>query len=261
MIELYALGSLAPDEMREVENMVAQYPEVKAELLRVQKDLEDYATTHAINPDPSLQEYILNSALHPEENETLRKPEVSAKWRSAAVFFLLVALIATFFAMNEVKKAGVMSDALRQFAYNDSVALNRRINDSLEKISDSKRIDSLLQQIAFLKDTLTHDIMLNSVVKGHPMKSVVHWNMKTMDVMIDPMSLPRTDVTSKYVFWAIVNGVPVNEGSFAMDPQTGMIKMDRVMKADAFAISLEKDDKVTKPAGPVYVLGSPPSIK
>jgi len=54
----YATGSLTSDEMAVVEDCCAAYPEINAELLRLQQSLEFYAQTIAMAPAVELQESI-----------------------------------------------------------------------------------------------------------------------------------------------------------------------------------------------------------
>lgn len=127
------------------------------------------------------------------------------------------------------------------------------MEDSLRKVAEQR--DSILNVLAFVRNPMTESIAMNSMLEGHPMKAVVHWNKSTMQVAVDPMTLPETAPDQKYVLWAIVDGKAVNEGNFEMKSTTGVMMMKTVEKADAFAISLEKSGDIAVAEGPVYVMG------
>ena len=79
--------------------------------------------------------------------------------------------------------------------------------------------------------------------------------MASMQVAVDPMTLPATSADQKYVLWAMVKGKPVNVGDFDMEAEHGLMMMKTAPEAEAFAISLEKSGTVAAPEGPIYVMG------
>ncbi|HET6990753.1 MAG TPA: anti-sigma factor [Bacteroidia bacterium] len=264
ILETYALGAATQAEKLEVENMLVKYPEVRKALDEIQKDIETYATLHAVEPDANLKEKIISATLSqksaPGKIISLQTPS-SSRQRSfaiAASFLLVVSLGINFFQWKYSKSDSDKINSLNRFA--EQMTLTR---DSLNKLvlaSNSER-DSLREKMNFISNPMTQSIALNSMIKDHPMKAVVHWNMSSMKVAVDPMTLPATAPDEKYVLWAIVDGKPVNEGGFTKNDSTGMMIMKVVPQASAFAISLEKSDNVAAPAGPIYVSGAAPSTQ
>ena len=61
ILELYVLGDLSSEEIREVENTIAQHPEVKAELEAIENALQAYAIFNAIQPSEAVRKKILSS--------------------------------------------------------------------------------------------------------------------------------------------------------------------------------------------------------
>ncbi|MES2653158.1 MAG: cupin domain-containing protein [Bacteroidota bacterium] len=61
ILELYALNSLANDERRGVERMLATYPELKHELDAIEFALENYAKATSVKPPDYLKERIVES--------------------------------------------------------------------------------------------------------------------------------------------------------------------------------------------------------
>ncbi|MEJ7693873.1 MAG: hypothetical protein WKF69_12725, partial [Daejeonella sp.] len=61
ILELYVLGDLSGEEIREVESTIAQYPAVKAEVEEIENALQAYAISNAIEPSEAVRTKILNS--------------------------------------------------------------------------------------------------------------------------------------------------------------------------------------------------------
>ena len=58
ILELYVLGDLSSEEIREVENTIAQHPEVKAEVDVIENALQAYAVSNAIQPSDAVRKKI-----------------------------------------------------------------------------------------------------------------------------------------------------------------------------------------------------------
>jgi hypothetical protein len=262
ILESYAIGAATQAEKLEVENMCVKFPEVRNALEQVEKDLEAYATLHAVEPDAELKNKIIDAVIN-QKPKTAKvvslQPVSTSRQRSfaiAASFLLVVSLGINFFQWKSSKSDSDEINSLNRYA--EKTTLTRDSLMSRVAGIQSER-DSLLAKMNFISNPMTQSIALNSVVDGHPMKAVVHWNMSNMKVAVDPMTLPATSPDEKYVLWAIVDGKPVNEGDFTKTDSTGMMMMKVVPSASAFAISLEKSGDVTSPAGPIYVSGAAPS--
>lgn len=260
LLELYVSGAATPAEAQEAERMAASHAEVRAALEELQSDFETYATMHAVDPDPALREKILGSILSSSRNEPKIIPLHPARtsWKTfaaAAGVLLLISVGVNFYMMSQLHGT------------RDSLAASEQKRRQLEDDSTKSAVaisgfdkerNELQQQLEFVRSPMTQTIALNSMVDGHPMKAMVHWDSQSKMVMVDPMTLPATAPDEKYVLWAIVDGKPVNEGGFVCNDTTGMMMMpSAIPSAEAFAISLEKSEAVQTPAGPIYVMGKP----
>ena len=260
LLELYVSGAATPAEAQEAERMAAAHAEVRAALEQLQSDFEAYATMHAVTPDPALKEKIIGSLLSSSHNETKVIPLQPARsaWKIFAVAASVLLLMSVAGNFIVLRNMNALSDANRQLAgqlaqKDDSMLMTARSLAAMQA-----RQDSLAHFLAFVRNPMTQNIALNSIVDGHPMKAMVHWDSQSKMVMVDPMTLPATAPDEKYVLWAIVDGKPVNEGGFACSDTTGMMMMpSAIPSAEAFAISLEKSMAVAAPAGPIYVMGKP----
>ena len=58
LLELYVLGKLSGDELRIIEEALAQYPSLKGELLEIERALFKYDNLHKITPPSSACMYV-----------------------------------------------------------------------------------------------------------------------------------------------------------------------------------------------------------
>lgn len=262
LLELYVSGAATTTEQAEVEAMAAAHPEIKEALGLLMADMERFAEMHAVAPAPELREKILGRILtvssgeKPSENgKVVSIAPASSRWKSlaiaASVAFLLSIGFIIYQTANNTKAISELQQLAGQSEKDAEAAANAR--QELQQ-----QLDATHSEIAFLRNPMTQTITLNSIVDGHPMKAMVHWNMESKMVAVDPMTLPATATDEKYVLWAIVDGKAVNEGGFAVSDSTGMMMMQKAIPdAEAFAISLEKNPEVEQHEGPIYVLGKP----
>ncbi|HEY5407394.1 MAG TPA: hypothetical protein VIJ92_09905, partial [Ginsengibacter sp.] len=67
LLELYACGLTSPEEARQVEDWIKEYPEIKQELDAIEVSLESYAQANAMEPSASVKDKIF-SQLKNEDN-------------------------------------------------------------------------------------------------------------------------------------------------------------------------------------------------
>ena len=70
ILELYSLGLTSEEENMQVHEWIKQFPEVKEEIDEIQNAIEEYAVAHAIQPDDSVKQKILDRIADtaPEKN-------------------------------------------------------------------------------------------------------------------------------------------------------------------------------------------------
>ena len=72
VLELYVMGKLSEAEKREVEQNMAQYPEVKAEVERIEAAMEDYALMHQRSP-------IIGAIMQNQKNTSIKPYNISSQ--------------------------------------------------------------------------------------------------------------------------------------------------------------------------------------
>lgn len=259
MPELYAAGALSPAEMQEAERLAAAHPEISAAIEEAKQVLEDYANLHAIEPDGQVRERIftaLNAQSSSAENGKvlpLGSDEKSGRtglWRFAAIAASLLLILSVTMNYAFWKEKNAAEKEVNRYS-NDSRINKQKLAETDEKLRSAQH------ELEFLRNPMTQTVTLNTTDTAHPMKAMVHWDMQSKMVAIDPMTLPETKNNEMYVLWAVIDGKAVNKGAFVVKGKTEIVMMSEIPQAEAFAISLETKPDVPQHEGPVYVLGKP----
>lgn len=59
ILEMYVLGQATADEVAEVERMSALFEEVRNEIMAINDALESYARSHAMQPEPTIEPFLM----------------------------------------------------------------------------------------------------------------------------------------------------------------------------------------------------------
>lgn len=246
ILELYCMEQTTAAETAEVESWARQYPEVKAEIDAIQKDLEHYAHLHAVEPDPSVKEKLF-SAISINHSTPVIDLKTGDK--------IPAKVIAISPALKYMAAASVIlligSLVLNYIFYNRFQTANKELATAQTQLNEQREIATNMK-----KDmgVITHKHAMP--VSLAPMPDVpdaaarIYWMKNTNDVYLDPSNLPEAPAGKQYQFWAIVDGVPVNGGIINTEingKKVHIQKMKSFGNAQAFAVSLE-DAGPEKPA-------------
>lgn len=262
------MGLASEQEAKQVAEMAARYPEVKAELAAIEASMENFDRKNAVEPPAHLKEKILSqigSTVHSSPS-TVSGPEERGKIRSlnesatvapkqsnvfkyaAAVLFILLAGAGVFIMilLSEVSHRG------------NAVASLDVQNDSLMRLVDSNRVrlTQLQSQVALLSAPGMKSIELKGMDVAPDAKAMAYANTSTGEVYLEIMNLPAAPDGMQYQFWGIVDGKPVGAGMIPLDDTTGIHPMTTVPNAVAYAISLEPKGGSAQPTGKIYVMGN-----
>ena len=267
IIELYISGEVSAQEKQEVECMSHIYPEIKAEITRLEIIVEQFATLHSKTPPTALKNKIfaeldaLTEAenapeilVHPnvenveEEKKTEDSPIISLKtpnyWRyaAAACLFLLVGISGLYFSNTQKYDTQI-------------AALQTQINEN------QKENAQLAEAVKVYQNPLYKKVELGGVKEKSPSSSAtVFWNQESKEVRIIASNLPKPVADKQYQLWAIIDGKPVDMGMIPIGADTmTVIKMKPTTEgnAQAFAITLEKKGGVPSPTlSEMYVIGN-----
>ncbi len=241
ILELYVFGKLTATEEREVLQNAAQYPEIKAELTRIEIAFEQYALSRGITPPPGTLTAILRRT-GISSAAAAATPQTSGNVFS----YLLAALTA-------------ISLLAAYYFYNLSNENNNKIIDKTEELTllrtgcdEVKEINTQLkEEIKIINNIHTHSVLMNATGKYENTAAIaaIHYNVNDKVTWLDVRDLPAPPAGKQYQLWAIVDGKPVDMGVFDLIPDrdTSLQTVPYVAEAQAFAVTIEDIGGVENP--------------
>ncbi|CAM3414241.1 anti-sigma factor domain-containing protein [Elizabethkingia occulta] len=260
IIESYILGLASPEEAGILECVMKNNAEVKAAFEEAQKTLEDLATVQAMTPPDDLKSKIwakiqkeevteapISEVAEPvinlkiEEKGKTAEVKKSNNWKNfaiAASVLFLVSIAGNMYWINQQSETKKEIAKLTTVNTSQDLAL-QKMNEKWQMLSGSN------MQIITLKG-----------VEKHPeSKATVFWDQKTKEVYLNAESLPKAPKGMQYQLWAIADGKPVNAGMYT-EEKDSKIALSKIPKAQAFAITLEKENGSEVPTMEnMYVMG------
>jgi len=243
ILELYVLGDVTPEEKRQVEEIAAKHPAIKAELGEIERSMELYAEANAVEPAADLRERILNSIVTNYADDSTFDEQ--SEYPAAKVARITPAGVYTFYkyafaaclVLLLVSIAGLVSMYNRLQESNNQIAslqLNNQHFANTVSLKDG--------ELEVLQDASFRFLKLYGTANTPQSQVTVAWSPVKKKVWIDMRSLkmPANDAGHQYQLWALVGKKPVDLGVFdkAVD-STDMKEMKSTAYADAFAVTLE----------------------
>jgi len=97
------------------------------------------------------------------------------------------------------------------------------------------------EQLAIMSDPRTDVILLKGTGLEPDARARIYWDREGSAVHLDVMRLPEPPAGKQYQLWALVDGVPVDAGVFAMGGEVPLLRsMKGVAAAQAFAVTIEQ---------------------
>ena len=259
ILELYVTGTATPEEILQVEAWMQLYPEVRQEVEAIRESIELFVLSETKAPSPSVKEKLfaqINAQPKAEEvAPAVAYPSTAAEapvvqmvsrkrfnWAAAAAVVLLLgsvlANLMLYNKVNDLEKENTSAMAALAQSKDSAAAMANYLNVIQSKYSELVGLTG--QQIA-----------PDAAAK-------VYWIKNTGEVYIDPSNLPPAPAGKQYQFWGIVDGKPVDGGMIELKSGKTyqILKMKSFGKADAFAITLEKEGGSPTPdLSQLYVMG------
>jgi len=246
VIESYVMGLCDEAEQMDVERLCKMYPELQAELDRIQADLALYAQSHAKKTPAHIKQAIF------DEIDLLEKPvakikihgknEVYQEEEKPSVFNnkWLIAASVTMFVLSSITNVILYSkwkDANQQM-----IALNAEKSLLAENTKSNQiKMDLIKNEMQIISSPEVSKVMMKGMEKSPESMAMVYWNKNTREVFVEVKKLPPHAEGMQYQLWAIVDGKPMDAGMLPMEPtDSSLIKMKDFGEAEAFAITLEK---------------------
>lgn len=247
ILEAYVFGELSMEEVREVESMAAQYPDVMNEIKSIRDSFEDYALSHAVIPPAHLKNKIL-SAIQDQESHTAAtdinpaaetKQEtkiipIQQKNSSYAKYLVAASVTAAFITSG----LSIHYHGKWKAAEASLVALNKD-NQILANQANfkSSELENTQKLTAFLQDTSTTLVAMKGLPSAPDAYAKVFWNKAGKEVYLKIENLAAVPADKQYQLWALKDGKPIDAGVFDVN---GIVqKMKDIDGAQAFAVTIE----------------------
>lgn len=249
VIESYIMGIADEQEVSELLQLAAQYPEIKAAIDEAEASLEAFSLANATTPPAAVKTAIFEqlSAEFKSDIETKETRIISFNFRwvaAAAVILLVVSSGLNVYFYSRFKETTSQYEAL---------VLERNTLQANNQIMQTKSLD-LYNSMQMMTDPAMLKVAMPGISGKENSSATVFWDTKSKDVYILPNKLPQPAKGKQYQLWAIVDGKPVDAG--VISDCAGLCKMKNIPKASMFAITLEKEGGSPSPTlSEMYVAG------
>jgi anti-sigma-K factor RskA len=270
---LYVLGMLDAEEARQFEVEMASDPELADLVRRAERGAAALAWTVPRRKPPQAVRRRLITAIQREPKPVPRAetPIETAfnwfPWALAACLAIVVCgfgykryqnrlVIADFIIKEHNQQAALDHEQRREVALQNQLRTADHENASLlaELGQTRAQITDLTNRNALASVKIA---MLASMAKNAPdARAVVAWDGNSQQGILKTLGMPAAAADQDYQLWVIDPDykTPVSAGVF--DPAAGakFAPVHRIMKADKFAVSLEKKGGSETPQGPIVMV-------
>ena len=246
LLESYALAQCTPAERIQVEEMLAQYPEARAELEAIELSLEQYANTQAVTPPSDLKERIMREIDRADQSvNTSANNTTTLRIFQAATVLLLGAALYFGFRQNQ-------TDAQLSAAQNRITELDKQIQDCGASVDAERAIVKLLH------DQKTKAVKMGNLINPSATPAYVFHNIDSGNCMalVDVSALPKQPAGKYLQFWVLVKGVPKEMGMIDTTSANGLQSFPCQPDAEGFAVSVEDNPNGNRTPTVVLMMGS-----
>jgi anti-sigma-K factor RskA len=231
ILELYVFGKLSEAENDEVQQMMADYPAVRQEVVAIESAIVDLSQSVAPRLSATNYEKIRNQIL---EKRKVIDMKTKSSWSSyvgwAAAAVLVVGFGLQFNKLNEsnqvIDKLGAEKSVMQESIVD--LELNKKETETI---------------LAIVRDNNNQAVALAGQAVSPESYAKVYYNKVTKEVYVDVAGLPIPPKGKVYQVWALkLNPLtPTSIGvldNFTAD-NTKVIKVNNAQDAEAFGITLE----------------------
>ena len=230
ILEAYALGELSAAERTSVEQNLAQYPELREELRKIEDAQEALLMKMAIAPPSSAKSKVMQQA---KPQGKVIAFDSAIRWKYAAAASVVIALIFGYLALD-----------YRSKWKHSEVALNDLIAQSKQVAEDYNRVNFRLDKMENDLKVINNPSFVKVVMKGTPNApqslASVYWNKDTKEIYLSIQSMRELAQEKQYQLWAEIDGKMIDAGVFDGNV-AGLIKMKQMFKetVTVFAVTIE----------------------
>ncbi len=244
ILEQYCLGLCSPEERKEVEQVAANYPEVRKILEDLCQGIEAYAAAHSVPPPQRLKRKVLegvDAVAQAEGSFPASRNPRRAKLPARYYYFTAAASVATIILAG----LAFMFYQNQEYARKELAAISQqvqRLQENYQNLNASH--EELQKEYVLLKDIGTHHVQVVGSEQAPRTQCVVYWNPEHKDAYLNIVNLPTPPQGHEYQIWADVEGHHHNMGLLNMaaaNPDSSFLHpLPYIENSRGFVITLEK---------------------
>ena len=249
ILELYVYGLLSEAENVEVTAMAEKNPEIKTEILSIERAI--------LNLSSSFSPFISNSQFEKIKAQLEMKHKViQLKPKSntasylgwAASLLLLLGVGYQYIQLNDTKEQVIIVEQEKN-------KLNESVNELELQNNATKEV------LAVVRDENNKVISLGGQAVAPEAKAKIYWNQKTDEVYVDASGLPEPPEGKVYQIWSLKLVPQLTPTSIGLlvdfkGNNSKVFAVDKTSGAEAFGITLEPAGGSASPTmEQLYTLG------
>ena len=249
ILELYVFGKLTDEENKEVNEIAFQNPEVKDEIIAIEKAVINLSYVVGFDLSAENYEKIRRSLMEKHHTPSAaghRRSNLSQYLGWAASLVLLLALGYQYFRNTEITEE------------TKTVTAQRDKFEQLLANAEAKNAENE-KALATLRDEFSTIVTLEGQAAAPNAFAKVYVNSSKKEIYVDLAGLPEPPQGSVYQVWALKLD-PLTPASIGVidnkNTNNGIIKVEHFDGAEAFGITLEPAGGSTSPTlEQLYALG------
>jgi anti-sigma-K factor RskA len=241
IIEAYVLGLASETEKAEFDKLCAQHPELVVARRDFEEGLERHASAQAMPPPAGVKVKVLEAigdapAGSAHEPVSTNPPKIitmeNEKRGSSGMLRLLAA--ASVVLLVVLAWLTYQSHKQNTELENSNAALKEKLN------SAQSTLDKIVQEQTIVKDPNTTVVNMVGTKVAPKSSANVYWDSTNSNVYLVVKNMPKLPSEKQYQLWALIDGKPTDLGVFDATDDKVILKMKNTKKAQAFAITIEK---------------------
>ncbi|MFZ4544777.1 MAG: anti-sigma factor [Saprospiraceae bacterium] len=250
VLELYVYGLLSDAENEEVNLLADQYPEIKAEIISIEKSIVNISTS--FSPFLSVENFEKIKTKLELKHAKVVNLHAQSDWKrnlswAAAAVFLLGFGYQYFLASSKEQQ---LASAQKQ---------KKELEATLA--SNTTKIQKYKSNLAVLQDDRNKVIPLSGQAASPNSSAKIYWNQTTQEVFVDASRLPVPPKGMVYQVWSLKLKPALSPTSIGIisdfsEESTSIFAVNSTTDAEAFGITLEPAGGSASPTmAQLYTLG------
>lgn len=231
IIESCVLGLATEAEQQEFEALCIQHPELVEAKRAFELALEAQLMKEAVTPPAHVKEKILQSLTIPVTNGVHKKEkEYKAPVHSINIYKLVAAACILLLA----------GTTWLAYSVNDKYQKLLKSNiETANQVDHSSHADAIIALKTIVeKPSVKWSTMVEPTNSSHCMAHI-YWDSLSKNTFLLLGNIPKPVADKQFQLWAVLDGHPVNLGTFDVMKEGQLIQMKNIQDAKAFTITIE----------------------